>query len=244
MAELTIDDLHVEAGKKEILKGVSLTVPLGKVVALMGPNGSGKSTLASAIMGHPKYKVVSGRILLDGKDITSMPPDERAKRGIFLSFQYPKEIAGVTLGNFLRAALNVRRSSPISVVDFHKLLKEKMDALGMDASFRKRSLNEGFSGGEKKRCEILQMAMLEPRYAILDETDSGLDVDALQTVAGGIRKMRGPDRGILVITHYNRILEYLTPDIVYVMNDGRIVRSGGAELAKEIEEKGFAAVRS
>lgn len=243
MAELTIDNLHVCVNDKEIIKGVNLSIPLGKVVALMGPNGSGKSTLASAIMGHPKYKVVSGRILLDGKDITSMPPDERAKRGIFLSFQYPKEIAGVTLGNFLRAALNVRRSSPISVVDFHKLLKEKMDALGMDASFRKRSLNEGFSGGEKKRCEILQMAMLEPRYAILDETDSGLDVDALRTVADGIRKMRGPDRGILVITHYNRILEYLTPDIVYVMSDGGIVRSGGAELAKEIEEKGFAAVR-
>jgi len=243
MAELIIDNLHVQVDGKEIIKGVSLTVPLGKVVAIMGPNGSGKSTLASTIMGHPKYKITSGRIILDGEDITNIPPNERAKKGIFLSFQYPKEISGVTLGNFLRSALNARRSSPIPVVDFHKLLKEKMEALGMDASFRKRSLNEGFSGGEKKRCEILQMAVLEPRYAILDETDSGLDVDALKVVAEGIRKMRGPQRGMLVITHYSRILDYLTPDVVYVMRDGRIVNSGGAKLAKEIEEKGFTAVR-
>lgn len=243
MTELAIENLHVEVDGKEILKGVSLSVPLGKVVAIMGPNGSGKSTLANTIMGHPKYNVTSGKILVDGEDVTRMAPDLRARKGLFLSFQYPKEISGLTLGNFLRTALNARREEKIGVVEFHKLLKEKMIELDMDASFRKRSLNEGFSGGEKKRCEILQMLVLEPTYAILDETDSGLDVDALKIVAAGIQKMRSPDRGLLIITHYNRILDYLTPDVVCVMKDGKIVKTGGAELAREIEEKGFAVVQ-
>lgn len=237
--KLVIDDLNVSVEGKQILKGVSLELSKGEVVAIMGPNGSGKSTLAHTLMGHPKYKIDSGKIMLNGEDITSTPTHERSRKGLFLSFQYPAEISGVTLTNFLRTAVNARRKEPVSVVDFHKLIKEKMKLLTMDEQFRKRYINEGFSGGEKKRAEILQMLILEPMYAILDETDSGLDVDALKIVAQGISTLKGDERGIMLITHYYRILDYITPDKVYVMIDGRIARSGGADLAREIEKHGF-----
>ena len=236
---LLIQDLHVEVGGKEILKGVTLTLNTGQVCAIMGPNGSGKSTLASTIMGHPKYKVTKGKILLDGEDIASLPANERAKRGLFLSFQYPSEITGVTVSNFLRTAYKAVTKENISVVDFHKLLKEKMDRLQMDKGFSKRYLNEGFSGGEKKRAEILQMMILQPGFAILDETDSGLDVDALKIVAQGIQAMTGPERGVLLITHYTRILNYIVPDKVYVLHQGRIIAQGEKELAHQIEAQGY-----
>jgi Fe-S cluster assembly ATP-binding protein len=238
---LEIQNLHVSVDGKEIIKGVSLTFESGKVHALMGPNGSGKSTLSQAIMGHPKYKITEGKIMLDGKDVTNVKADERAKAGLFLSFQYPEEITGVTIGNFLRTALNNFREEPIGVMDFHKLLKEKMEELNMDPLFRKRYLNAGFSGGEKKRAEMLQMMILEPKYAFLDETDSGLDVDAIRTVAEGINKVK--DRmGIIIITHYNKFLEYITPDQVSILVKGKIVKQGGAELAKQIEKQGFAEI--
>ncbi len=236
---LEIKGLHVAVDGKEIVKGVSLMLHTGKVYALMGPNGSGKSSLAHALMGHPRYTITQGKILVDGEDVTSLPANERAKRGLFLSFQYPVEVSGVALGNFLRLAYNSLTGKQVSVVDFHKLLKEKMVALGMDSSFSKRSLNEGFSGGEKKRAEILQMSVLQPRFALLDETDSGLDQDALKIVASGINTMKGPSRAIFLITHYYRFLEYITPDEVQVMHDGKIVKTGGKELALQIEKNGY-----
>ena len=236
--KLEIKDLHVEVEGKEILKGISLTIEQGKVHALMGPNGSGKSTLANVLLGHPKYTVTQGKIILNGEDITNLPPNERASKGLFLSFQYPKEISGVTLTNFLRAAYNATHE-PLSIVDFYKLLQTKMAQLHVDKKFAQRYLNEGFSGGEKKKAEILQMLVLQPTFAILDETDSGLDVDALKIVAEGINTVTCKDRGILLITHYNRILEYITPDIVSILQDGKITKTGGKELAQQIEQKGF-----
>ncbi|MBI2564787.1 Fe-S cluster assembly ATPase SufC [Candidatus Woesearchaeota archaeon] len=236
---LEIKDLNVSSQGKEIITGVSLKLESGKIYALMGPNGAGKSTLANVLMGSPKYKIEKGKIILNGEDITNMLPNERAKKGLFLSFQYPSEILGVTLSNFLRTALNSISSKQMPVLEFHNLLKEKMKMLGMDSSFAKRYLNAGFSGGEKKRTEILQMMILEPKFAILDETDSGLDVDALRIVAEGIKKARTLETGILVITHYYRILEYLTPDVVYILSKGKIVKQGDKELAKNIEEAGY-----
>lgn len=236
---LNIQNLTVNAGDTAILKNASLELEEGKVYAIMGPNGSGKSTLANTIMGSPAYTVKAGEIILYGKPITNTAPDERAKQGLFLSFQYPISIPGVTLGNFLRMAYNQTHDKTYSVVDFHRLLKEKMSLLGMDSSFARRYLNEGFSGGEKKRAEILQMLVLDPRIAILDETDSGLDVDALKTVAEGINTLKGPKKTILLITHYNRILKFVTPDRLFIMVNGAIVQQGGKELAHDIEEKGY-----
>ncbi|MFO7265277.1 MAG: Fe-S cluster assembly ATPase SufC [Limnochordales bacterium] len=246
---LEIKDLRVSIEGNEILKGVSLTVRGGEVHAIMGPNGSGKSTLANTLMGHPRYVVEDGEVLMDGEDILEMEPDERARKGLFLAFQYPVEIPGVTVANFLRAAYNAIHggTQPLSVLEFHQLLKQHMAELDMDEEFAGRYLNEGFSGGEKKRHEILQMALLRPRIAIMDETDSGLDIDALKIVAEGVnrqRRQRGEELGVLVITHYQRILEYLKPDYVHIMMDGRIVRSGGPELARELEEKGYDWLRS
>ena len=239
MAFLEIKDLKVKIEDKEILKGISLNVDKNEVVALMGPNGSGKSTLAYALMGHPRYEITNGKITLNGEDVTDASPDERAKKGLFLSFQYPQEISGVSVSNFLRTALNAKRETPISVLDFHKLLQEKMALLKMDKSFAMRYLNEGFSGGEKKRAEILQMAVLQPKISILDETDSGLDIDALKTVAEGVNSLKGPETGILIITHYQRILNYITPDKVHIVMKGNIIKSGGKELALKVEEKGY-----
>ncbi|HIG92925.1 TPA: Fe-S cluster assembly ATPase SufC [Candidatus Woesearchaeota archaeon] len=241
MNKLEIIDLKVEVGGIEIIQGVTLTFHPGQIHALMGPNGSGKSTLANAIMGHPKYKITQGKILLDGKDITHEKTNLRAKAGLILSFQYPSEITGVAIGNFLRTAVNNLREQKYSVVEFHHLLKEKMAQLKMDSSFMRRYLNEGFSGGEKKRAEILQLIMLEPRYALLDEADSGLDVDAIKTVAEGINLVRKTQQemGIIIITHYNRILEYLHPDQVSILYQGKIIASGGYELATRIEKEGF-----
>ncbi|HEY8418367.1 MAG TPA: Fe-S cluster assembly ATPase SufC [Limnochordales bacterium] len=239
---LEIRDLRVSIEGKEILKGLSLTVQGGEVHAIMGPNGSGKSTLAYTLMGHPRYVVDDGEILMDGEDLLEMEPDERARRGLFLAFQYPVEIPGVTVANFLRTAYNAihgGEGKEISVLEFHKLLKEQMAALQIDEEFATRYLNEGFSGGEKKRHEILQMALLRPRIAIMDETDSGLDIDALKIVAEGVNRLRSPELGVLVITHYQRILRYLRPDYVHILMDGQIVRSGGWELAEELEEKGY-----
>jgi len=242
---LKVEDLHVEIEGKEILKGVSLEVKGGEVHALMGPNGSGKSTLSYALAGHPRYEVTSGRVLLDGEDLLEMEVDERARAGLFLAFQYPSEISGVSMANFLRAAINARRGkgNEISLVEFGKKLREQMKRLEMSEDFASRYLNEGFSGGEKKRSEILQMALLEPKIAILDETDSGLDIDALRIVSDGVNALRSPRLGILCITHYQRILRYLKPDFVHVLLDGRIVRSGGPELAEELEEKGYDWIR-
>ena len=205
----------------------------------MGPNGSGKSTLANVLMGNPKYTITKGKIYIDDKDITNLPVDQRAKLGLFLSFQYPSEITGVTMSNFMRTAYNAVKGTKVNVLDFHKKLKEKMNELGIDTSFSSRYINEGFSGGEKKRAEILQMAILEPRYAILDETDSGLDINSIKIVGDNVIKMKNPERGILIITHYYRILNYITPDKVHVMIDGKIVDEGGKELAEEIELNGF-----
>ncbi len=249
MTDLKIRNLHVSVEGKAILKGVNLTVNAGEVHALMGPNGSGKSTLSYAIMGHPKYEITSGEIFLDGEDILELAPDERSRAGIFLAFQYPVVIPGVTLANFLRTALNSRRKAinpedkGIPIPEFRKLLKEKMDYLGMDHSFAGRYLNDGFSGGEKKRAEILQMATLDPKIAVLDETDSGLDIDALKTVSEGVSALRGANLGILVITHYQRMLNYIKPDLVHIMLDGRIVESGGPELALQLEDQGYDWVR-
>lgn len=245
MSELIIRDLHVSIGEKEILKGFNLELRTGQVHAIMGPNGTGKSTLAYSLMGHPKYEITSGDILFNGESILEWETDERARRGIFLAFQYPVSILGVTVANFLRTALNAKRKSlnpddkGISIVEFRKLLKERMDDLKMDSSFAGRYLNEGFSGGEKKRTEILQMAMLRPIFAILDETDSGLDIDALRVVAEGVNALRGNDLGVLVITHYQRLLNYINPDFVHVMWDGKLVESGGPELALRLEEQGY-----
>jgi Fe-S cluster assembly ATP-binding protein len=243
MEKLTIKDLHVNVEGKEILKGVTLEIKKGQVHALMGPNGAGKSSLGQVLMGNPRYEITEGKLLLDDKDITKLPPNERAKLGLFMSFQYPAEVSGVTLSNFLRIARNSVKGENIGVIDFHKLLKHKMEELSIDSSFAKRYINQGFSGGEKKRSEILQMSILEPKYAILDECDSGTDVDSLKIISEGINKMRSSERGILIITHYYRILHYLTPDVVSVMIDGKIVKTGGKALAEEIDKKGFDTIK-
>jgi Fe-S cluster assembly ATP-binding protein len=241
MNELRVENLRVSVADQEIVRGLSVRVPRGEVHALMGPNGSGKSTLAKVLAGHPDYHVISGKILMDGENLLELEPDERARRGLFLAFQYPSEIPGVTIANFLRAALQSRlpEGEELEATDYYAKLYEKMELLGMDRSFTSRSVNEGFSGGEKKRTEILQMAVLEPQYAVLDETDSGLDIDALKTVAHGVNSLRGPNLGILLITHYQRLLNYIIPDYVHVMVGGRIVRSGRKELALELEERGY-----
>ena len=232
-------DLHVSIEDKEIVKGVSLAIDSGEKVALMGPNGSGKSTLASAIMGHPAYAITSGRVFMSGEDITDLPPDEKARRGLFLAFQYPVAIPGVSVANFLRAAVNARRGADVSIREFRQELLEAMRILEVDPSFAGRYLNDGFSGGEKKRVEILQMALLKPVVAMLDETDSGLDIDALRIVSEGVNRAVGPETGMLVVTHYQRLLNYIKPDRVHVLMQGRIERSGGPELALTLEERGY-----
>lgn len=250
-ATLEIRNLHarVEGEDIEILRGVNLTIKKGEVHALMGPNGSGKSTLANVLMGNPAYEVTDGEIIFEGGDVLEMEPDERSRLGMFLAFQYPVSIPGVTVANFLRHAINARmkaedpESKGISIPEFRRLMKAKMDMLHMDHSFAGRYLNEGFSGGEKKRAEILQMAVLEPSLAILDETDSGLDIDALRIVSEGVQTLKGPDLGVLVITHYQRILNYIKPDYVHVMFQGQVVESGGADLALKLEENGYDWVR-
>src|SRR3989338_3837250 len=242
---LSIKELHASVDGKKILNGLNLEVKSGETTVLMGPNGSGKSTLAHVIMGHPKYLVESGRIMFNGKNVLDLPVNERAKLGIFLSFQYPSEIHGVTVSNFLRTALNAVNAERLSVSQFRELLQEKMKLLHIDESFVNRSLNAGFSGGEKKKCEILQLAIMQPKLAILDETDSGLDIDALRIVSEGVNKIKNEHKqmGVLVITHYNRILEYIKPDTVHVMLNGKIVMSGGSELVEKLEEKGYEWVR-
>jgi Fe-S cluster assembly ATP-binding protein len=238
---LNIQNLNVSIGDRQILKDFSLTVPKGEVHAIMGPNGTGKSTLAKALAGHPDYAVTSGTATLDTTPILGQAPDAIARAGLFMAFQYPSEIPGVTIANFIRAALQARqpKGAPFDAKAYYANLYAKMDALKMERSFTSRFVNEGFSGGEKKRCDILQMTMLQPKYAILDETDSGLDIDALRIVADGVNALRGPDIGIIVITHYQRLLEYIIPDKVHVMYDGRIVRSGDKTLALELEAKGY-----
>lgn len=241
MSTLEIKNLTASIDGQQILKNFSLTIPKGEVHALMGPNGTGKSTLAKVIAGHEDYTVESGEVLLDNENILGEEPDEIAKAGLFLAFQYPLEIPGVSIANFIRAARQSRlpEGEEVNAVEYYKELYAKMDALKMDRKFTARSLNEGFSGGEKKRCEILQMSMLEPKYCIMDETDSGLDIDALRIVSDGVNLMRSPERAFLVITHYQRLLDYIVPDVVHIMYDGQIVHSGDAELAKELESKGY-----
>ena len=241
--KLEIQNLHVRVEEREILHGVNLSVAKGETHALMGPNGSGKSTLANALMGNPNYEVTEGKILLDGQDLTEADPDERARAGIFMAFQYPATIPGVSVANFLRMAVNARREEPIKVKEFGQVLGKNMELLKIDRAFTSRYLNEGFSGGEKKRAEILQLAMLAPDFAVLDETDSGLDIDALRIVSDGVNALRDDDRGFLIITHYTRILGYVRPDFVHIMLDGRIVREGGSELADQLEDKGYEWVR-
>ncbi|MEJ7428750.1 Fe-S cluster assembly ATPase SufC [Staphylococcus warneri] len=238
---LEIKDLHVSIDDKEILKGVNLTINTGEIHAIMGPNGTGKSTLSSAIMGHPSYEVTQGEVLLDGVNILELEVDERAKAGLFLAMQYPSEITGVTNADFMRSAINAKREEgqEINLMQFIKKLDKEMDFLDIDQDMAQRYLNEGFSGGEKKRNEILQLMMLEPKFAILDEIDSGLDIDALKVVSKGINQMRGEDFGALMITHYQRLLNYITPDKVHVMYGGKVVKSGGPELAKRLEEEGY-----
>lgn len=237
--ELRIENLHSKVENREILKGVNLTIRPGEVHAIMGPNGSGKSTLAYSLMGHPGYEVTEGHVYVDGTDVIGMDANDRAKEGIFLAFQYPHSIPGVTMANFLRTAVNSIRPAPVSPREFRATLREQMSLLKMDDSFAGRYVNEGFSGGEKKRAEILQMAMLQPKYAVLDETDSGLDIDALRIVADGVNALLGPEMGVLVITHYQRLLDYITPDFVHVLVNGQIVREGGPELALELERQGY-----
>ena len=241
MASLEIKDLRVSTDGKEIVKGISLTINTGETHAVMGPNGTGKSTLAKAIAGHPDYAITGGDVLLDGKSILEMEADERARAGIFLAFQYPSEIPGVSIANFMRAAIQARMAEgeEIDASGYYKRLYQKMDLLQIDRKFTSRSVNEGFSGGEKKRTEILQMAMLEPTFALMDETDSGLDIDALRIVADGVNHLRGPKLGILLITHYQRLLGYVVPDFVHVMIDGTIVKSGDRSLALELESRGY-----
>jgi Fe-S cluster assembly ATP-binding protein len=240
---LRIRNLHASAGGREILRGIDLSIDAGEVHAIMGPNGSGKSTLARVLSGHPEYAVTDGEILYDGQDLLSMDPETRARAGVFMAFQYPVEIPGVNNAYFLKAALNALRASrgqeELDAMDFMVLARERMKRLEIDEALLNRPVNEGFSGGEKKRNEIFQMVVLEPRLAILDETDSGLDIDALKIVAHGVNAMRSPDRAFLVVTHYQRLLNYTVPDVVHVLTDGRIVRSGGKELAFELEEKGY-----
>jgi Fe-S cluster assembly ATP-binding protein len=240
---LKIKNLQVRAESKEILKGINLEVGKGEVHAIMGPNGSGKSTLARAISGHPEYEVTGGSVTFDGKDLLDMDPDERAREGVFMAFQYPVEIAGVNNAYFLKAALNAKRKHfgepELDAMEFMQLIQEKSKLLDINQSMLSRAVNEGFSGGEKKRNEIFQMALLEPKLAVLDETDSGLDIDALKVVATGVNAMRGPERSFIVVTHYQRLLEYIVPDFVHVLSGGRIVKSGGKELALELEQKGY-----
>jgi len=240
---LKIENLHASIGDKEILKGINLTVGKGEVHAIMGPNGSGKGALSSVLVGHPTYEVTEGSVTFEGEDILELEPEERAHRGLFLSFQYPVEIPGVSMVNFMRAALNERRKAagldPLPAAEFLKLMKQKRELVELDNKLASRSVNEGFSGGEKKRNEIFQMAMLEPKLAILDETDSGLDIDALRIVAKGVNELRSPENSTIVITHYQRLLDYIRPDFVHVLYKGRIVRSGGPELALELEERGY-----
>lgn len=249
MSDLDIRNLHVNVEAREILKGVNLIVRQGEVHALMGPNGTGKSTLAYTLMGHPSYMVTEGEVWFKGKNILELSPDQRAHLGLFLAFQYPVAIPGVSVANFLRTAINARRKAEnpadkgMPVPEFRRMLKETMDLLKVDPSFAGRYLNEGFSGGEKKRAEVLQMAALRPEIAVMDETDSGLDIDALRIVSEGVNALRGPDLGVLVITHYQRILNYIKPDVVHIMLDGRIVESGGAELALHLEEAGYDWIR-
>ncbi|NWK85203.1 Fe-S cluster assembly ATPase SufC [Staphylococcus sp. GSSP0090] len=238
---LEIKDLHVSIEDKEILKGVNLTINTGEIHAIMGPNGTGKSTLSSAIMGHPSFEVTKGEVILDGVNILELEVDERAKAGLFLAMQYPSEITGVTNADFMRSAINAKREEgeEINLMQFIKKLDKEMDYLDIDQDMAQRYLNEGFSGGEKKRNEILQLMMLEPKFAILDEIDSGLDIDALKVVSKGINQMRGDEFGSLIITHYQRLLNYITPDHVHVMYGGKVVTSGGPELAKRLEEEGY-----
>lgn len=239
---LSVRDLKARTGDRDILRGISLTVGPGEVHAIMGPNGSGKSTLAKVLAGHPSYEVTGGSVEFQGQDLLSLAVDERSRNGLFLAFQYPQEVPGVTIMNFLRTALNARRGDPIPAGEFRKLLQEKMDLLDMDKSFASRFVNDGFSGGEKKRNEVLQLAVLEPTLAVLDETDSGLDIDALRIVSEGVNAIRASRDGapaVVLITHYNRILDYIKPDVVHVLFDGRIVTSGGPELALELEKKGY-----
>ncbi len=249
MSQLEIKDLHVSIDGKEILKGVNLVAKQGEIHAIMGPNGTGKSTLAYTLMGHPSYAVTQGEVWFKGQNVLELAPDERSRLGMFLAFQYPVAISGVTLANFLRTALNARRRAinkedkGMPVPEFRKMLKEKMELLKMDPSFAGRYLNEGFSGGEKKRAEILQMATLKPEIAILDETDSGLDIDALRVVSDGVNALTGPDLGVIVITHYQRLLNYIKPHFVHVMMGGRIVESGGPDLAMSLEEHGYDWIR-
>ncbi|CAC8161251.1 TPA: Fe-S cluster assembly ATPase SufC [Staphylococcus aureus] len=242
---LEIKDLHVSIEDKEILKGVNLTINTDEIHAIMGPNGTGKSTLSSAIMGHPSYEVTKGEVLLDGVNILELEVDERAKAGLFLAMQYPSEITGVTNADFMRSAINAKREEgqEINLMQFIKKLDKNMDFLDIDKDMAQRYLNEGFSGGEKKRNEILQLMMLEPKFAILDEIDSGLDIDALKVVSKGINQMRGENFGALMITHYQRLLNYITPDKVHVMYAGKVVKSGGPELAKRLEEEGYECVK-
>lgn len=245
MSTLEVKNLHVTIDGKKILKGVNLTLKTGEIHAIMGPNGTGKSTLSEAIMGNPAYEVTEGEVLLDGQNLLELPVDERARAGLFLAMQYPAEIPGVTNAEFIRGAINARRSedNPISIRKFLKKLDENMDFLDISEEMADRYLNEGFSGGEKKRNEILQLMMIEPKFAILDEIDSGLDIDALKVVSKGVNKMRGPEFGSLIITHYQRLLNYIIPDVVHVMMDGRIVAQGGPELAKRLEDEGYAGLR-
>ena len=240
---LQIDNLHASAAGVPILNGVDLVVERGEVAALMGPNGSGKSTLANVLMGHPVYKVTEGRIIYDGEDMTYAAPTHRAQKGMFLAFQYPEEIPGVSVIQFLRQALSNRTGTDYTVLELRLKVMDAMRELGMESSFADRYLNEGFSGGERKRNEVLQMAVLEPEMVIMDETDSGLDIDALRIVADGVNKLTGPERGFLVITHYQRLLDYITPDCVHVFMDGRVTVTGGVELAERLEEEGYDAFR-
>jgi Fe-S cluster assembly ATP-binding protein len=241
---LEIKELRARVQHKDILKGVTLTVNTGEVHAIMGPNGSGKSTLARVLAGHPEYEVTGGEVLFEGKDLLDLDPEERAREGVFMAFQYPVEIPGVNNAYFLKAAVNAvrkhRGEQELDAMDFMQLVNERLQLMHMDQELLKRPVNEGFSGGEKKRNEIFQMLVLQPTLAVLDETDSGLDIDALKTVAEGVNAMRGPDRAIVVVTHYQRLLNYIVPDYVHVLSEGRIVRSGGKELALELEEKGYA----
>ncbi|HEX6845012.1 MAG TPA: Fe-S cluster assembly ATPase SufC [Actinomycetota bacterium] len=242
-ATLEVRDLHATVEDKEILRGIDLTVRQGEIHALMGPNGSGKSTLSNVIMGRPGYQIIQGTVLLNGEDITAITPDERAKRGLFLAMQYPTEIPGVSVVNFLRTAYQATKGEQISALAFRKHMKEQMDRLGIEDAMVQRYVNQGFSGGEKKRNEVLQLAVLEPQIALLDETDSGLDIDSLKLVAESVNQLVGPELGVLIITHYQRMLNYITPEHVHVMMKGRIVKSGGPEIAFELEEKGYEGIR-
>lgn len=236
---LACEDLHVSVADKEVIRGVSFSLRAGEKIALMGPNGSGKSTLVNTLMGHPGYRLTSGKIWMDGEEITDTPVDEKARRGMFLAFQYPIAIPGVSVANFLRSAVNARRGVDVPIREFRKEMMEAFKLLQADSAFASRALNDGFSGGEKKRIEILQMAMLKPRVALLDETDSGLDIDALRDVATGINTVCGPETGVLLVTHYQRLLNYVKPDYVHVLMEGRIVESGGADLVGKLEELGY-----